>query len=449
MKNQHRLAFSGIKSYKIIFPILIGVGVVAFIFWGELYPKPSFRGSAAQEAIAVSAGSVVAVRNGALCYSTGDVLYANTKRIEQQVKPGSVLLCDGDSALLVLAADSAQLWCRALRSVSVDMGDELRVEGVALRVYNVGDVLRNVQLSWRSWGFLLLALLFMAGRDLGYMLRLRLLSDKALSWRQSLRVIMLWEFTSAVTPSAIGGTSLAVIYVNKEGISVGRSSAIVMATSLLDELYFVVMLPLLLLVVTATQLFAVNTSIATGLLAFTLAGYLIKLAWTLALLYGLFVNPRSLRRLIVRAFSLPVLRRWKTGAAKAGDDIVASASELKHRPPAFWLKSFAATFVSWTSRYWVVNALFLAFFAVHDHLLIFARQLVMWIMMLVSPTPGGSGFAEFVFKQFLGDFIPVAGLTVIIALLWRLITYYLYLLIGVILVPGWLKSKFGKHDGNG
>ncbi|MDR0567251.1 MAG: flippase-like domain-containing protein, partial [Prevotellaceae bacterium] len=117
----------------------------------------------------------------------------------------------------------------------------------------------------------------------------------------------------------------------------------------------------------------------------------------------------------------------------------------KHRPPAFWLKSFAATFVSWTSRYWVVNALFLAFFAVHDHLLIFARQLVMWIMMLVSPTPGGSGFAEFVFKQFLGDFIPVAGLTVIIALLWRLITYYLYLLIGVVIVPGWIKNKFGKH----
>jgi uncharacterized protein (TIRG00374 family) len=445
MKNQHRTTFSGIKSYKIIFPILIGVGVVALIFWGELYPKPSFRGSAEQGAVELSAGSVVAVRNGALCYSTGDVLYANTKRIERQVKAGSVLLCDGDSALLVLSVDSAQLWCRALRDVSVGMGDALDVEGVALRVYNAGDVLRNVRLSWRSWGFLLLALLFMVGRDAGYMLRLRLLSDKALSWRQSLRVIMLWEFTSAVTPSAVGGTSLAVVYVNKEGISVGRSSAIVMATSLLDELYFVIMLPLLLLVVPASQLFAVNASVATGLLAFTIAGYFIKLVWTLMLLYGLFVNPRSLRRLIIKAFTLPVLRRWKEGAVKAGDDIVASASELKHRSLVFWLKSFAATFVSWTSRYWVVNALFLAFFAVHDHLLVFARQLVMWIMMLVSPTPGGSGFAEFVFKQFLEDFIPVAGLTVIIALLWRLITYYMYLLIGVVIVPAWIKSKFGKH----
>ncbi|MDR1021955.1 MAG: flippase-like domain-containing protein [Prevotellaceae bacterium] len=445
-EDKSRSIFSGIKSYKVIFPILIGVGVVVLIFWGELYPKPSFRGNVAKEAIALSADSIVAVRNGALCYSTGDVLYANTKRIERQVKAGDVLMCNGDSLLLALRADSVQVWCRVLQSMSVDMGDVLSVAGVKLRVYNAGDVLRNVDVSWRLWCFLLLALALMAGRDFGYMLRLRLLSDKELSWRQSLRVIMLWEFTSAITPSAVGGTSVAVVYVNKEGLSVGRSSAIVMATSLLDEIYFVVMFPLLLLLVPFQQLFVVNSTIATGLLTVTLAGYFIKLTWVLMLLYGLFVKPRSLRWLIIKVFSLPLLRRWKAGAVKAGDDIVVNASELKHRSLIFWLKSFAATFLSWTSRYWVVNALFLAFFAVHDHVLIFARQLIMWIMMLVSPTPGGSGFAEFVFKQFLGDLIPVAGLTVIIALLWRLITYYIYLFIGAILVPGWIKIKFGKKD---
>ncbi|MDR0414739.1 MAG: flippase-like domain-containing protein [Prevotellaceae bacterium] len=444
-KNQSRLTVSGIKSYKALFPILIGVGVVVFIFWGELYPKPSFRGGEAHEPVALSTGSLVAVRNGALCYSSDSILYANTKRLQRQVKAGDVLMCSGDSLLLTLRTDSVQAWCLVLRDARVSMGDELSVEGVKLRVYHAGDVLRSVDLSWRFWCFLLLALMLMAGRDAGYMLRLRLLSDRELSWRQSLRVIMLWEFTSAITPSAVGGTSVAVVYVNKEGMSVGRSSAIVMATSLLDEIYFVLMLPLLLLLVPFHQLFAVNSAIATGLLTFTLAGYFIKLVWVLLLLYGLFVNPGSLRWLIVKVFSLPLLRRWKAGAVKAGDDVVVSASELKHRPALFWLKSFAATFLSWTSRYWVVNVLFMAFFAVHDHLLIFARQLIMWVMMLVTPTPGGSGFAEFVFKQFLGDLIPVAGLTVIVALLWRFVTYYIYLFAGAIVVPGWIKNKFGKN----
>jgi len=46
-------------------------------------------------------------------------------------------------------------------------------------------------------------------------------------------------------------------------------------------------------------------------------------------------------------------------------------------------------------------------------LLLFARQLAMWIMMLVSPTPGGSGFAEFIFTRYLGGFIPVNASAII------------------------------------
>lgn len=340
---QTQSVFSGIKSYKIIFPMLIGLGVVVVMFWGER-PLEAFR---------------------------------------------------------------------------------------------------SVELSWRFWCFMLLAVLFMLGRDVGYMWRIRTLSDGQLTWRQSLRIIILWEFTSAITPSAIGGTSVAILYVNKEGVSLGKSSAMVMATSLLDELYFIAMFPLLLLLIPQDMLFQISSAaIGQGLMVATLVGYFIKLAWVLLLSYGLFFNPQGLRWLIVKVFSLPLLRRWKEGAVKTGDDVVSSARELRLKPFRFWFRSGVATFLSWSSRYLVVNALLMAFFAVHDHLLIFARQLVMWIMMLVSPTPGGSGFAEFAFKEFLGDFIPVAGLIAVIALLWRLITYYLYLIVGVVVVPGWIKSKF-------
>jgi len=69
--------------------------------------------------------------------------------------------------------------------------------------------------------------------------------------------------------------------------------------------------------------------------------------------------------------------------------------------------------------------------------------------MLVSPTPGGSGFAEYVFTRYLGEFIPVEPLllgsvVVAMALLWRIVSYYPYLFIGAILFPRWIKNKFGK-----
>lgn len=415
------------------------------MFWGELYPKSSFRGAEDQSPITINVGDTVSVRSGHLRFSSDTVLYVNATRIAQQVKAGDVLLHNGDTTLLVVGIDGKQVQCLVLRDASVELGDELNVQGVRLRVYNVIDVLKGVDISWRFWCFLLLAVVFMLGRDVGYMWRIRTLSDNQLSWLQSMRIIILWEFTSAITPSAVGGTSVAILYVTKEGVNLGKSSAMVMATSLLDEIYFVVMFPLLWLLIPNEMLFHISSmAIGQGLMVVTLIGYGVKLAWVLLLGYGLFFNPKGLRWLIIKVFSLPILRRWKEGAIKTGDDVVISATELRKKSFKFWFKSGLATFLSWTSRYWVVNALFMAFFAVHDHLLIFARQLVMWIMMLVSPTPGGSGFAEFVFKEFLGDFIPVAGLTAVIALLWRLITYYLYLIVGVMMVPGWIKAKFGK-----
>jgi hypothetical protein len=314
-------------------------------------------------------------------------------------------------------------------------------------------------IRFTNWSFLWLgvALCLMVFRDIGYIIRLRILTANKLNWRQAFRVIMLWEFTSAVTPSAIGGTSVAIIYVNKEGLSVGRSSAVVLATSFLDELYFILTFPLLILLVKSSVLFGVTgvegaISFSNELFFFAIIGYGLKLLYVIVIAYGLFVNPRGLKWLILMVFRLPFLRKWKQGANNAGNEIVESAKEFRQKSILFWLKAFGATILSWTSRYWVVNALLMAFFATSSHFLIFARQLVMWIMMLISPTPGGSGFAEFVFTRYLCEFIPVqpallGAVAIAMALIWRIVTYYPYLFIGAIIFPRWIKRNFGKKHG--
>jgi len=310
-------------------------------------------------------------------------------------------------------------------------------------------------ITFTSWSvfWLVCAFCFMGLRDFGYMLRLKVLTNGLLSYRQTFRVVMLWEFTSAITPSAVGGTAVATLYVNKEGLSVGRSSAVVMITSFLDELYFILFFPIVLLIVSPHALFGLG--ITTGgavnfsedLFLFCLIGYIVKFGWVIVLTYGLFINPRGLKWLLMLIFKLPLLRRWKLGANRAGTDIINSSLEYRKKPFMFWIKAFGTTFISWSSRYLVVNALLLAFFAVGDHVLIFARQLAMWIIMLISPTPGGSGFAEYVFTRYLGEFIPVdaamlGSVVIAMALLWRMISYYPYLLIGAIIFPRWIKSKF-------
>ena len=311
-----------------------------------------------------------------------------------------------------------------------------------------------ITFTWNTVFWLFVAVLCMAIRDLGYIIRIKILSGGKLNWIQSIRIIFLW----AVTPSAIGGTSLAILFVHKEGIGVGKSSAMVMATSFLDELYFIIMFPLILLFVNHQALWEMpdtTKAVADGLILVAVIGYCVKLAYLLVLSYGLFKNPRGLKWLIMKLFRWRTLRKWRHDANEAGTDIIRNSHELKSMPFSFWLKTFGATFFSWTARYWVVNAILVAFwFGRYDwaqHFLIFARQLVMWIMMLIMPTPGGSGFAEYVFSTYCRDLIVVPpamqlGAATLIALLWRGVTYYPYLAIGAIIFPRWIKRKFGKKN---
>ena len=317
------------------------------------------------------------------------------------------------------------------------------------------QILSHLHITWRSLLWLIVAWCFMIGRDLGYMIRIRVLSEKDLTWLQAFRVIMLWEFTSAITPSTVGGTAVAVVFIHKEGISVGRSTSIVLATSFLDELYFVIMFPLILLLVGKDVLFTTSLqgtgpALLNNLVIVASIGYSVILAWVIFVGYGLFVDPEKIKKTLIYIFRLPILRKWKVSAEKAGDDIISSSRELSRKPFYFWIKAFTATFLSWTSRYFVINAILVAFFAIKDHLLIFARQLITWIMMIISPTPGGSGFAEIILGRYITDAIPAdplhaGGLALAITIIWRIISYYPYLMIGTAILPGWIQRKFVKH----
>lgn len=290
----------------------------------------------------------------------------------------------------------------------------------------------------------------MGVRDVAYMYRIRLLTDKELSWRQSFDVIMLWEFASSVTPSIVGGSAVALFIVNKEGIGIGRSTAIVMVTALLDELFYILMVPIVFIIVGTQNLFITEGEFALfntelGTKAIFIIGYVFILFLTSVIIFAVFFRPRGFKWILLRVFKIPFLRKWRVKASEAGDDIITTSREMKNKPISFWLKAYFATLCSWTARFWVVNFLIMAVISVNDHFLIYARQLIMWVILLISPTPGGSGVAEFVFSDFLGEFIT-PGLSPALAILWRLISYYLYLFIGVIILPNWLKRVYSKKN---
>jgi uncharacterized membrane protein YbhN (UPF0104 family) len=59
----------------------------------------------------------------------------------------------------------------------------------------------------------------------------------------------------------------------------------------------------------------------------------------------------------------------------------------------------------------------------------------------MSPTPGGSGVAEYVFGELMSPLGGSVVLTLGLALVWRILSYYSYLIIGSVILPRWLKKK--------
>ncbi len=331
------------------------------------------------------------------------------------------------------------------------------VIGLFVIIYMIaGDLshsdLASLRWKWYSYVFLFFALLMMVLRDLSYMYRIRLLTGEELSWRRSFEVIMLWEFASSVTPSVVGGSAIAIFILSKEKLGTGRSTAIVVVTAMLDELFYIVMVPVVFVIagysrvaVAGSDLLVFGHSISSMNVFFIGYGFIVSL--TLFLAFGIFFNPGGFKWLLLKLTSLKILAKFRDGAVKTGDQVILTAETLKGNNLWFWLKAFGATVLSWTARFWVVNFLIMAFtgpILLGDNFLIYARQLLMWVIMLISPTPGGSGIAEYFFPIFLREFIagPSGDLTTLVAFSWRIISYYPYLVIGAIVLPLWLRRVY-------
>ncbi len=179
-------------------------------------------------------------------------------------------------------------------------------------------------------------------------------------------------------------------------------------------------------------------------------GFIILLTTIISL--GVFVAPKGFKTILVKLTFIPFLRRWRANATATGDEIITTSKELKGKPASFWVNSFTVTALTWTARFLVLNCLILALnpdipFSLIEQLEIYAKQLVMWVILLISPTPGAAGIAELAFSAFFATDFP-ENMHAAVALVWRAISYYPYLIVGIIVLPIWLRKLEQRRKKN-
>lgn len=297
--------------------------------------------------------------------------------------------------------------------------------------------------------FLFLALCCVAMHDLAGMRRLHLLSDGIIGFWGTFRVRMLYEFTNAATPTAMGGSTLEMLFIHKEGVKFGDSTAICIISLFFDELFFVLSFPVLLLMLSYNDLFMIDGAAQAGILSFFLIGYICKLVWVIILFIGIFVKPFAISWLIVQVCRIPFLRSKRTAALRTAVDIKECSRRMRHKSLKFWIQMIVHSFLLAISRFLVVNMLILAFtdatfLSLYDHLIVVGRQIITMVIMMIAPTPGGSGFIEVLFETYLGGYVPKGMVLVLVVLGWRLLTYYYYLVMGAVIAPRWVNQHFPR-----
>ncbi|MEL7021067.1 MAG: lysylphosphatidylglycerol synthase transmembrane domain-containing protein, partial [Bacteroidota bacterium] len=298
-----------------------------------------------------------------------------------------------------------------------------------------------------------LSLLLLVIRHLAYANRLRVLSEGQFSWKKCIELIFIWEFSSAVSPTSVGGSAVAFFVLAQEKLSTAKTATIVLYTVVLDTIFFVGTLPVLFAFF-GTNMIRPNMNTLSDMdgwgITFLVA-YVLMATYGAVFYYGLFINPRQIRRLLAVVTSVRFLKRYQRKAVELGNEMISASKHLKRQNWKFHLAAFLSTATAWSCRFLLLNCLIIAF--VGDISIdawtqggLYARLQTMFIIIAFSPTPGGAGFVEILFTGFLSDYVLSPTHATIISTLWRLMTYYAYLLIGVVIIPNWIRTVLNQRS---
>ena len=253
-------------------------------------------------------------------------------------------------------------------------------------------------------------------------------------YASTLHVTLLGMFYSNVTPAATGGQPMQVFAFKNRGVPVGVSS------SSLAVKFFCFQLALLTggAVLWLTQQQAVNACIGDAKWM-VFAGFGIN-GLSVAVVLLLAINRNIVRFFIVfllragrKLHIVKDLSRASSRADAALDDFSASVDMLVHHPlQILWLLLLSAVQIAllMSASYCVYLALHMRG---HSPLLLMTLQWLLFIAASFTPLPGASGVQEGGFYLFYQSIFPPA-LQFPALLLWRAVTYYLALLIGLMSV---------------
>jgi hypothetical protein len=301
---------------------------------------------------------------------------------------------------------------------------------------DMGKALRQINLAWILGGVVcMVAYLLTDGWLLQYITNN--MTDDRLSFPKSLKIGIVGLYYSALTPSSSGGQPFQILYMKREKISVGAATCVVLIKFVTFASTVLIFFALSWLVLGSSYIHS-NTAVywlaVTGCVLYVVALTLFILTVvneTWVLRAGSSIINFLHRAKIIK--TVEKLEKAKNAFTKIIEDYNGTAKYLKNNIG----KMVIAVFISLVNIGFLFAVTFFIYraFGLQQYTFIFIMALQAFLYTAVSyfPLPGAAGASEGGFYAIFSAFFP-KDLVFMALLIWRIMTYYIMLALGSLVV---------------
>jgi glycosyltransferase 2 family protein len=283
------------------------------------------------------------------------------------------------------------------------------------------SLLTNVSI-WHIIGILVCMILPWFGTAARMYIWSGFLNEK-IAYLDAVRVVVISEVASALSPTAVGGTPIRAALLINRGFGKGNVGFI-LSYSIVEDLVFYAT-GVLLAIFVAPDIIRDLGSI----MAMFVSDHYVALAIGLVTVIGVFRVVSYYRRTKKTNNDRP--------ASTIRSKVTQTLRSMANNFSLAWqsgksqiLTSLVILFAQWMAKLTILVILFDAFDVRLDASMIYIKQWLTYVMMLLVPTPGATGGAEASFLLMFKTSVP-SDISYLIVSTWRLFTYYFILLIAV------------------
>ncbi|OGL46392.1 MAG: hypothetical protein A2161_03110 [Candidatus Schekmanbacteria bacterium RBG_13_48_7] len=259
---------------------------------------------------------------------------------------------------------------------------------------------------------------------------------------ECIRIQLITEFTTSLTPSGMGGGPVKILLIQRQGASLGSSTTIFSVDKFVDFVFLLFIFPFFLYMISLSHI-SLSSEISLKSSIIFVTCIIILIAALVMVFYRYvkndnrtpdFMNPllnyRIVKWFIPARFRVYILEQTSTFFKQIKEELL----KLLYYKKTVLLMNFILSAVKWNLRYGLLSfMLFYGFGQSTNYYVFFLLQGLIFFSSFFIMTPGGSGGVEMAYSILFAPFLPVHLIGVSL-LIWRFYTYYLNIIIGGLVV---------------